>query len=249
MKFGFSTLSLFMKSFDEICKIAIENNFEMIEILGDGPYNPNNLLSNKELLEPLFSYDLEINIHAPTVDLNLASLNEGIKKESIRQIKQTLDLGDYIGANFITVHPGQIGRSDERFRKVAIEYSIDSIKECVEYGENLKTKISVENMPNNFKFLGTTPHELETISNKTNSHITIDTGHCNTCPNTPGFFNLDNISYFHIHDNNGDKDQHLVLGEGNLDLNLLKKVKIGSIELNNFENVLKSKKVLKNLFQ
>ncbi|MCC7553869.1 MAG: sugar phosphate isomerase/epimerase [Methanobacteriaceae archaeon] len=239
MKLGFSTLSLFMKSFDEVCQIAISNDFEMIEILCEGPYNAEYLLNNRNILEPLFSYDLDMNIHGPSVDLNLASLNEGIRKESIRQIKKTLDLADEIGANFITVHPGQIGRREDELRKIAIDYSIDSISKCVDYSSG--AKISVENMPNKFKFLATKVEELEKISEESGSFITIDSGHANTCNSTEGFFDMKNIAYFHLHDNNGIKDEHLVLGEGNLNLNLLKKVDNGIIELNNFDNVLKSK--------
>ena len=41
----------------------------------------------------------------------------------------------------------------------------------------------------------------------------------------------------------------ITLGEGTLDLNLLKKVDKGIIELNNFDNVLKSKEVIKNLLK
>lgn len=247
MKLGFSTLSLFMKSFDEICQIATDNGFEIIELLSEGPYNPKNLLNNKKFLEPLFSYNLDIYIHGPSVDLNLASLNEGIRKESIKQIKETIDLASFIDADFITIHPGHVGRFEKRIKDIATSYSIESIKECIDYSNDFNVGISVENMPYKKKFLGTTPKELETIAKKSNSYLTIDTGHANTCLDTEEFFNLKNISYFHLNDNNGIKDQHLVLGEGTLDLNLLKKVKCGIIELNDFRNVLKSKKVIESI--
>ena len=55
---------------------------------------------------------------------------------------------------------------------------------------------------------------------------------------------LKDITYCHLNDNNGIKDQHIPLGDGTLDLKLLKKVKRGIIELNDFNNVLKSKKVI-----
>ena len=48
----------------------------------------------------------------------------------------------------------------------------------------------------------------------------------------------------YLNDNDGVKDQHIPLGDGTLDLELLKKVKRGIIELNDFDNVLKSKKVI-----
>ena len=61
------------------------------------------------------------------------------------------------------------------------------------------------------------------------------------------FFDLKNISYFHLNDNDGIKDQHVSLGEGTLDLELLKKVNKGILELNTFEKVLKSQKVISNI--
>ena len=73
--------------------------------------------------------------------------------------------------------------------------------------------------------------------------------HGNTCGNCEEFLDLKNISYCHLNDNNGVKDQHVTLSEGTLDLNLLKKVDKGIIELNNFDNVLKSKEVIKNLLK
>ena len=56
-----------------------------------------------------------------------------------------------------------------------------------------------------------------------------------------------NVIQFHLNDNDGKKDQHITLGEGTLDLNLLKKIDTAIIELNNFDNILKSKEVIDNL--
>jgi hypothetical protein len=50
-----------------------------------------------------------------------------------------------------------------------------------------------------------------------------------------------------LNDNDGIKDQHIALGEGTMDLNLLKKIDTAIIELNNFDNILKSKEVIDNL--
>ena len=57
------------------------------------------------------------------------------------------------------------------------------------------------------------------------------------------------ISYCHLNDNLGDKDAHLPLGEGSLDLNVLKRIDKGIIELNNFDNILKSKEVISKVLE
>jgi len=48
-----------------------------------------------------------------------------------------------------------------------------------------------------------------------------------------------------LNDNNGERDQHLPLGEGNFDLNLLNGVDNGIIELNNYQNILKTRDLLR----
>lgn len=247
MKLGFSTLALFMKSLADMDKIARDNNFEMIELLCEGPYSAEYLLDNKNLLKPLKETSLEICIHAPNVDLNIASINKGIKEESKRQLLKTIDLASEISATAITIHPGHVGRIEKRIKDMATEIAIESIGDLVEYGKEKKVIVSVENMPNKDKFLGTTPENIEKIARESGSNITIDTGHANTTDCCSEFFELKNITYFHLNDNNGIKDQHVPLGDGTLDLSLLKKVHKGILELNTFEKVLKSQKVISKI--
>ena len=239
MKLGFTTLAMFTQPNSDIIETAKKYEFEMIEILGEDPFFKNDNLE-------FANTDLEICIHAPTVDLNIASLNTGIRKESIKQMKDALNYGSKINATALTLHPGQIGRNEERIRKYALELPIESIGELVDYSDII---VSVENMPERFSFLGNKVEELERIQNETGCGLTVDVGHGNTCGNCEDFLDLKNISYCHLNDNNGIKDQHITLGEGTLDLNLLKKVDKGIIELNNFDNVLKSKEVIKNLLK
>lgn len=239
MKLGFTTLAMFTQPNSDIIETAKKYEFEMIEILGEGHFFKNDNLE-------FANTDLEICIHAPTVDLNIASLNTGIRKESIKQMKDALNYGSKINATALTLHPGQIGRNEERIRKYALELAIESIGELVDYSDII---VSVENMPKRFSFLGNKVEELERIQNETGCGLTVDVGHGNTCGNCEDFLDLKNISYCHLNDNNGIKDQHITLGEGTLDLNLLKKVDKGIIELNNFDNVLKSKEVIKNLLK
>ena len=99
-------------------------------------------------------------------------------------------------------------------------------------------------MPIRPVFLGNTIEELEMFKSECGCGITIDLGHGNTTKNNEELLELKDITYCHLNDNDGIKDQHIPLGDGTLDLELLKKVKKGIIELNDFDNVLKSKKVI-----
>ena len=237
MKLGFTTLALFMQDNSKIINLAKKHKFEIIEILGEGPFFEKENLEYKDC-------GLDVRIHAATVDINIASLNRGIRNESVRQMIQCGEYAKSIDANTITVHPGIIGRNEPRLRKWALEYAVESVGEII---DNTDVEVSVENMPVRGKFLGNTVEEIEMIQEATGCSLTIDTGHGNTCGNLEEMLSLKNISYCHLNDNDGIKDQHITLGKGTLDLNLLKKIDTAIIELNNFDNILKSKEVIENL--
>ena len=237
MKLGFTTLALFMEPTQDIINLAKKHEFEIIEILAEDPlYEKDN--------SPFIDSGLDIRMHAATVDINIASINKGIRAESVRQMIYCRQYAEKIGANTITVHPGIIGRNEPHLRKWALEMSIESVGEIM---DNTNVEISVENMPVRQKFLGNTVEEIEMIQEATGCSLTIDTGHGNTCGNLEEMLSLKNISYCHLNDNDGVKDSHIPLGEGTLDLNLLKKIDTAIIELNNFDNILKSKEVIDNL--
>ena len=98
MKLGFTTLAVFMKENNEIIDLARKNNFEIIEILGE------DMILEKDNHE-FRDCGLDIRIHSPTVDINIASLNKGIRKESIRQIINCAHIAEDLNASAITVHP------------------------------------------------------------------------------------------------------------------------------------------------
>jgi sugar phosphate isomerase/epimerase len=237
MKLGFTTLALFMQPNSYIIDLAKQHGFEIIEILGEGPFFENENMEYRDC-------GLDVRIHAATVDINIASLNRGIRNESVRQMIQCGQYAETIGAKTITVHPGIIGRNEPRLRNAALEFAVESVGEII---DNTNVEVSVENMPVRGKFLANTVEEIEMIQQETGCSLTIDTGHGNTCGNLEEMLSLKNISYCHLNDNDGVKDQHITLGEGTLDLNLLKRIDTAIIELNNFDNVLKSKEVIDNL--
>ena len=237
MKLGFTTLALFMEPNYDIIKLAKQHEFEIIEILAEEPFYEKDNFEFKDC-------GLDIRMHAATVDINIASINKGIRDESVRQMIFCGQYAEKIGAKTITVHPGKIGRNEPRLRNWALEMAIESVGKIM---DNTNVEISVENMPVRQSFLANKVEELEMIQSETGCMLTIDTGHGNTCDNLEEMLSLKNISYCHLNDNDGVKDQHITLGEGTLDLNLLKKIDTAIIELNNFDNILKSKEVIKKL--
>lgn len=247
MKYGFSSLALFMNSFEMMLDQATEDGFQCMEILCEGPYWPRNVLTDCSGLEVFQSYDIDIFLHAPTVDLNPASINPGIREETKRQMEETVDMAVEIGAKAITTHPGMIRRLEERVRLMALDFAVENLTECSDYADSRGICFSIENMPNKYAYLCNNACEHNFIVNECGCKATVDMGHANTTEDPSAFLSINNTIYYHLSDNNGQKDQHLALGDGSLDLNLIKDIKVGIIELNSYESVLKSKKVLNQL--
>ncbi len=244
MRIGFSTLVLFAKPFEDWLERATSDGFNMIEILCEGPYWPRILLSECDGLDIFSSYDIDLYLHAPTIDLNPASLNPGIREETIKQLYETIDLASEIGAKAITTHPGLIHRLEDRIRNMALYYSIETLKDANIYAEDFGIIFSVENMPHRYAYFCNNPQEHTYFTRECGSHATLDLGHANTSGELEKFLDMPRIHYYHVSDNNGEKDQHLSLGEGTLDLGVLNGIDKVIIELNNYENVLKSRKIL-----
>ena len=153
MKLGFTTLALFMEPTPDIINLAKKHDFEIIEILAEDPlYEKDN--------SAFIDCGLDIRMHAATVDINIASINKGIRAESVRQMIHCGQYAEKIGAKTITVHPGIIGRNEPHLRKWALEMAIDSVGEIM---DNTNVEISVENMPVRQKFLVNTVEEIEII--------------------------------------------------------------------------------------
>ncbi|GAB4307306.1 MAG: sugar phosphate isomerase/epimerase [Methanobacteriaceae archaeon] len=248
MKIGFSTLALFMDSFEKFLDKASTDGFNLMEILCEGPYWPRKvMLMDKRELEVFDSYDIEIFLHSPTIDLNPASLNPGIRNETLLQINETIDLAAKIGAKAVTTHPGMIHRLEDRIRLLAREYAIETLLSASEYANERGINFSIENMPGKYAYFCNNFLEHQNFTKRCQCHATLDVGHANTTQDIESFFKMNNILYYHISDNNGEKDEHLSLGEGKLNLNFLKGLKDVIIELNDYDNILKSRDVLLNL--
>ncbi|MGB4611424.1 sugar phosphate isomerase/epimerase family protein [Methanothermobacter thermautotrophicus] len=247
MRLGFSTLALFMEPLENILQKAEDDGFELVELLCEGPYWPRRLLQDGDSLEVFESFDLEVLIHAPTIDLNPASMNPGIREETGRQMVETIELASRIGATTVTTHPGVVHRREDRIRSAALHFALETLGECVEYAEDLSIKFSVENMPGRFSYLCNNPAEHERFVEKCGSYATVDIGHANTTGRLQDFLEIKRTAHYHLSDNNGKRDQHLPLGEGTVDLKLLGSIERGVIELNSYDGVIRSRRILEEV--
>ncbi|MCM2466043.1 sugar phosphate isomerase/epimerase family protein [Methanoculleus oceani] len=187
------------------------------EIVADGKYrldNPENFAAVRENLE---STGLRATVHAPYSDLNLASLNYPIWRESIRQtcccIQHAAALTDRV-----TVHPGFVSPVGKLVPEKVWEMQKTALVEIGRYAEEHGVLACVENMISIKDFLCRYPEEILGLTEGiAGIGVTLDIGHANTNGQVDAFLaHVKEISHLHVHDNHGQSDEHLALGDGTI---------------------------------
>ena len=227
MKIGASALAGIEK--------PLEDTLEFIENLGLGYVELVHQFPCEYLdTDTLESYNLKYTIHAPFMDVNIASVQDKSRLNSIEQVKESIDLANKINCEAVVVHPGLTSfLPNKYFPEKVIKAANDSIKELGEYSNDLGVLTTVENMPNFPSMIYQNMEELNELLVSLDMPMTLDIGHANHMGYSPEAMYFDSIKHVHAHDNFGDDDAHLALGEGSIELNTI----INILEMNNFDGI------------
>lgn len=248
-----STLPYLNVPLGEALKKIEGQGFEGVEIYFEGKHH----LSKKEILDDLSIYDFQLYLHAPFSDLNLASFNQTILDESKRQIKRSLEVASAIGIGLVTIHFGRYSPLGLSYPEEAVRRNRESILEITKHSESLDLDVAFENAPNGFGAMYGPLENIEKLIQETGIKITLDMGHAHTWNIELENFILrlnSQISHIHIHDNTGETDMHLGMGEGGIDyksaFEALRKIKYKSalcLEMLYEKDLKSSRNVIKSL--
>jgi len=187
------------------------------EIVADGKYRLDNPDNFAAIQDNLASTGLLATVHAPYSDLNLASLNYPIWRESIRQtcccIRYAAELTDRV-----TVHPGFVSPVGKLVPEKVWEMQKTALVEIGKYAEDHGILACVENMSSIRDFLCRYPEEILGLTEGiAGIGITLDVGHANTNGLVDAFLaHVPEIDHLHVHANHGQSADHLALGDGNI---------------------------------
>lgn len=165
------------------------------------------------------NYKLSYSIHAPISDINIASINERIREDSVMEILATVESAINLEIGTITVHPGITPMAVPYMEEKAIVAAKKSLRSLDRITQQYGITIALENMPAFPFMLGRTAEELKELFDGTDLRMCFDIGHANTTEEIDNIIDAfkDRFANIHIHDNNGDADSHMVIGEGNID--------------------------------
>jgi sugar phosphate isomerase/epimerase len=205
-----------MLDFDEAFGY-VSKEFDAWEIVGEGRHLLPNLVY--QFLDESSCYDLQFSAHAPLSDINIGSLNERVREASLREVVNALKAARRMNIDVLTVHPGFYSSSGLLDRQKVLRTTMDSLSYIEKVSLDLGVRVALENMPNMGQMtMGRTPAELLQLLNGFEMDICFDIGHAHTNNAMDDFLqHKDRFINVHIHDNMGERDQHLMIGEGNID--------------------------------
>lgn len=215
MKLSFSSLSLTQDPFEwafELEKIG----FQGWEIVSEGKQKLSENIARIEAIAS--STNLEITVHAPFSDLNIASLNQLIWEVSVKEISSCIKQASNF-ASTVVIHPGILSPLGAQLPDKAWEHNIAALKIFGKHAREYGVKVVLENMPNIERILGQRLEELLGLieNSDQNIGIALDVGHAYLTKTLESYLNnLEKIAHVHLHDNLGKKDDHLPIGTGRI---------------------------------
>lgn len=146
--------------------------------------------------------------------INIAETDRHRRLESVDEIKRALDVAEKIPFRYLVQH---LGVSHEKFDLAKFDAAFASLEPLLIYAKQRGVQILLENIPNELS----TPEKLRYFINYTRLselRICFDSGHAHLGDGVEREFQAlrDLVVSTHLHDNRGDRDDHLFPGQGTI---------------------------------
>ena len=147
--------------------------------------------------------------------LNIAGVEKRDRIAAMDEIKRALEVAEHAPFQFLVQHVGVGGESASGQK---LEAAMTSLEHLRAFAKPLGVQVVVENIPNELS----TPEglvELLHAGRFTDIGVCFDVGHAHMSPGIPQAFETlkELIRTTHVHDNNGERDEHLWPGSGTID--------------------------------
>jgi sugar phosphate isomerase/epimerase len=187
------------------------------EIVADGKYRLDDPVRFREIQGVIASTNLRVTVHAPYGDLNLSTLNDPIWNESVRQVCSCIERASHL-TDRVTIHPGYLSPVGKLMPKRAWDLQKEALRRIGRCAADHAVLACLENMIGIKEFLCRDPGELiGMVEGIEGVGMTFDLGHANTVGKVNDFLAcVGRARHLHIHDNHGDADEHLALGDGTI---------------------------------
>jgi len=192
-----------------------------IEVL-DESYHTLNCRRIKIIKKISQSRGLNLTVHAPFVDVNIASPNSSFRRMVLKRLKKSINLANQLDAALWVFHSGLRTGVSHLHPGEDWKLNLHSIRELLDAADENGVKITIENTPEPFPFILKSVddflHFYKDIGN-VDLGLTLDIGHANVNGQIYNFIEKfsDRLIHVHASDNDGTFDSHQGIGEGDID--------------------------------
>lgn len=230
----------------------ISPQFKLWEILAEGEDMLD--LIAKDISYAKDSLGMSFQVHAAMSDVNIGSVYEPMRQAAVDEVKNTILMCRRLDIPLMTLHPGFVQGIAFLDRARAFEMTKRSIREIDPVAKEHSIVVALENMPTNINATCTTASELLDAIDGTEIGVCFDMGHANTANQLDEMLKaLPRFKNVHLHNNEGEWDQHNRIDDGTADLNRVVSALRGSytgnivIESTDLESGVESRKILEKL--
>ena len=212
---------------DEIHAIG-SLGFDYLELAMDPPEaHYRQLLEQADAIQAaLDRYSLGLICHLPTF-IHTADLTDRIREASREELLNSLAAANRLGARKVVLHPSFVGGMGRRVPELPRHHALHTLEAAVLEGETRGCRLCLENL-----FLRLTPFtaadDFAAVFDRwPDLRMTLDVGHAFIDGRGMDLiFEFirrfgDRIDHLHISDNCGRRDDHLAVGEGDIDFRAL----------------------------
>ncbi len=153
--------------------------------------------------------------------IDFGAVYEIIRRGWVEEAKLCIDAADALHIKKINFHFYSIGFGNRAYQKTILKNIVRSLKEVVDYASSKEIVVFLENTPN--KGYATIKDYKFVIDSVPKLKVHLDIGHSFIENGMKGIkdyiFTFKNkLEHIHIHDNHGERDEHLPLGKGKINL-------------------------------
>lgn len=219
MQFGSSTMFLREKPVSVALDLIARSGFSVAEVWIEHLWQSGE--TPETIKQRARDLGLTLTAHAPSYDVNICSTNPGIRRESLRQMEESLEIAARLGARVVAMHPGFLSSSRASL-ETAWESLFDAVAALDPQAARAGLRLGIEAMEKRAKEFFVLPSDLLRLFQRTYqaTGLTIDLAHAQTVMNPLDYLAqipADQIIHAHCSDN-APKQTHLPLGRGSFDL-------------------------------
>jgi len=235
MQFGFSTYFSMQKPIGQIIGELTEKGIRTIELSYELPHVLTMDESFIAKVSELRKNGVEFSMHGPFFEINLGSYIEEVRKISKERNKKAIVMAAKIGCDPLVIHPGysfMTKRVKELEERLRIRF-IEDLREITAFASQQGVRIALENVHMPYFFfcdLKEFPGLQQLVPG---IGMTLDLGHAYLTKRANGSrdpegeiladiraVGIENIFHVHLHNNTGERDDHLFL-KGDIDMKRL----------------------------